>query len=223
MVGYGAGADQGTRRQRARSGGMGEQLVEAELHVLAAFGLAEELLFVVGNQGAVNLATAPGVTELIRRHRHRREGRARLARHEAEPLAELRRNEVAQRHVVDQYQQANVRLGRRSRGAHGHVVGDDPHLGLEIDAEFLAGHGNGFTRPQETVRGRLIHEGIGEKAGGHLGAARLAHALDVGQVGAAVEELVGPRQGARQGPELQRKGLGRLARVQCLVGLLERR
>ena len=85
------------------------------------------------------------------------------------------------------------RLGRRR--AHRDVAGDHRDLGLEVDAQVLARAddrrraGRGSRRlPPWYISGSV------QKKLGHLGAARLAHQLDVVDVRRAVGPLVGARQ-----------------------------
>ena len=81
-----------------------------------------------------------------------------------------------------------------ARRAHRHVVDDDRDLGLEVDAPGLVGHHDRIARAEEGVGAALVHQRIGPEAFRHLGAARLAHQLDVVHVGRAVRPLVGARQ-----------------------------
>ena len=93
--------------------------------------------------------------------------------------------------------------------AHRHIVGDDDDFGFEIDAPFLAADQDRIARPVEAGARRLIHQRIGVETLGHFGAARAAHALDVRQIRAAVDELVRARQrrGERAHVERERASL----------------
>ena len=106
--------------------------------------------------------------------------------------------------------------GLFGRHRHGHIIGDHDDLGLQIDAVVLADHLHRIMRPQELGAGGLIHQRIHVKGLGHLGIARPAHALDVRQVGAAVDELIGARQRRRQIGQIQFEHPVRLARLQRL-------
>jgi hypothetical protein len=154
---------------------MGDQLAEVEHHVGAAVGLAHLLAVPVHGHRQVHLALAPGLAEFVGRHRHRRECRGRLALEEAEALAQFGRDQVAQRDIVGQHHQADGFAGLLGRGAHPHVAGNHGHLGLEVDAEGLAGADDIVLRPDEVVRAALVHQRVGPELGWHLGAARLAH------------------------------------------------
>ena len=57
---------------------------------------------------------------------------------------------------------------------------------------------------RKAVRAALIHQGIGPEARGHLGAARLAHELDMVHVGRAVGPLIGARQRRQAGRFVER-------------------
>ena len=68
---------------------------------------------------------------------------------EAETLAELGRDQVAQRDVVDERHEPDRRGGLGPRGPHRHVVGDDRHLGFEIDAPGVVRKSDRLARPEE--------------------------------------------------------------------------
>ena len=90
-----------------------------------------------------------------------------------------------------------------------YVITNEPRNPSEAKT---AGHGLvGQTqvgaRPQQDVRTALVHQRVGPEARGHLGAARLAHELDVVHVGGAVEPLIGAWQGG-----------GELCRIESKAG-----
>ena len=124
--------------------------------------------------------------------------------HEAEALGELVRDQRPRGDVVDQQHELDVLAGARGAGAHRHVVGDHRHLGLEIDAPVLAARFDRIARADEAVGGALVHQRVGPEALGQLGAARLAHQLDVRDVGRAVQPLVRARQRRRAGALVER-------------------
>ena len=101
-------------------------------------------------QRQMQLAAVPGVAQLVRRDRDRREGRRGLRLEEAEALGEFGRDQVAQRHVVDQHDEPDRCTRLVAARAHRHVVDDDRDLGLEIDAPGLVGHaGSGRAAPRK--------------------------------------------------------------------------
>ena len=80
-----------------------------------ASGAPNHFAIDVGQQRQVQLVARHGLTQLVRGDEHRAED-ARLAL-PAEALRQLRRDQVAQRHVVDQPDQLDMRRGLRRGGA----------------------------------------------------------------------------------------------------------
>jgi len=68
---------------------------------------------------------------------------------------------------------------RLRRDSHRHVVGDHRDLAFQVDPELLARHRDVFAGSEKVVRAALVHERIDPEARRHLGAACLAHQLDV--------------------------------------------
>ena len=201
---------------------MGDERREIEGHVDAGVGAAERLAVQVDHQRQMNLAAVPGLAQFVRRHGDRREGRGWLGVEEAEPLGELRPGQRAQRHVVDQHDEADGIPGFLSAGAHRHVVDDHRHFCFAVDAPGLVGHADRVARRNEGVRATLIDQRIGPEARRHLDAPCLAHQFDVIDVGRAVRPLIGARQRrmrvalvkapGRHGTVLQRLGQRRQMR-----------
>ena len=135
---------------------------------------------------------------------------------EAEALGELVRDQTAKAHVVDQHYQHDVSRGAFGAHPHRHVVGNDGDLGLEIDAPILHRHGDVLARPQHAVRAALVHQRVGPQPRRHLGAARLAHQLDVIEVGAAISPLVRAGQRGSERGRIQGEGIGAPPLVQLL-------
>ena len=107
-----------------------------------------------------------------------------------------RRDQVAQRHVVDQHHQPDGAGASSARRALRHVAGDDRDLALEVDAPGFVRHADGIARPEEASRSRPGTSGDrSRRLSGMLGAPRLAHQLHMVHVGRAVRPLVGARQG----------------------------
>ena len=86
-----------------------------------------------------------------------------------------------------------------------HRVGDDRHLGLEVDAPRLVGGEDAVARPEKSVRAALVHQRVGPERVGQHGAARLVHQLDMIDVGTAIAPLEGTRQGRAEIPGIERK------------------
>ncbi len=87
LVGDGAGADDGARRQRASLGRMRHQLGEIELHVLTRLRRTEPLAIDMRQQRQMQLVATPVIAQFVRRDEHRRQRRARLGLEKAEALA----------------------------------------------------------------------------------------------------------------------------------------
>jgi hypothetical protein len=168
------------------------------------------------SSGRLELVVAPSVPELVRRDRDRREGRGGLAVQEAEALGELVRDQGAGGDVVDQHDEPDVAAGEAGRRAHRHVVGDDRDLGLQVHAPGFVRALDRVARSHEPVRGALVHERVGPEPLRQLGTARLPDQLDVGDVGGAVDPLVGARQGRGAGGLVERERVPGLAALQAL-------
>ena len=104
------------------------------------------------------------------------------------------RDEVAQADVVDQHDEPDRGARLLRRRAHRNVASHYRDLALEVDAPGLVGQRDRVARSEEGIRPALIHQRVGPEALRHLGAARLAHQLDVVDVGRTVDPLVGARQ-----------------------------
>ena len=105
FVGDGAGADDAPGREPSCARRMGDEPAEIEGHVCAGIGPAEEPAVHMHQQRAMQLGLAPGRTQLVRGHRHRRESRGGLGLEEAEALGKLARDQVSQRYVIGQHHQ----------------------------------------------------------------------------------------------------------------------
>ena len=170
---------------------MGDEFRKTECGVSTRIGTPEWLAVEIDFHHAMENASLPGIAKLVRCHRHRRKGRRRLRLEEAEPLAELGRNQIAKRYVIDQHHQLDMRRRILFRHAHRHVVGDHRHLSLHVDSPGLVGNGDRRARRQEIIRTALIHQRVGPEAVGHLGATRLTHQCHVIDIGRPVGPLVG--------------------------------
>ena len=143
-----------------------------------------------------------------------------FALEEAEALRELRRDQVAQRHVVGEHHQPDVRAAPRRRYAHRHVVGDHRHLGFEIDAPGLVGERDRDRGRRENSPSRPgTSAGSVQKVAGMPSAARPPHQLDVDHIGPAVRPLIGAGQGCGAFCGSKAKGLARAVLFQgCGAG-----
>ena len=173
---------------------MRDEFRKTECGVRARFGTAERLAVEIDFHHAVENASPPGIAKFVRCHRHRRKGRRRFRLEKAEPLAELGRNQIAKRYVVDQHHQLDIRRRIPFRHAHRHVAGDHCHLGLHVDSPGLVGNWYRRAWRQEIIGTALIHQRVGPEAVGHLGATGLAHQRHVIDIGRAVSPLVGARK-----------------------------
>ena len=201
----GAGREHGAGAERPGLGGMRDQVRVIEAHVGAAVGLAEQGLVDVHADRALDAAAVPGRAQFVWRDGHRRERGRGLAVDEAEVLGDLRRDEIAQRDVVGQHDEADVLSCPVVRRAGRHVAKDDGHLGLEVDAPVFAGGMDGIAGADEVIGVALVHHRVFFRVGRHLGAACLAHQFGVRQVGGGVQPLVGARQGRGALPGLERE------------------
>ena len=145
----------------------------------------------------MNLAVVPGIAQLVRCCRHRRERCRQLAVDEAGPLGQLGRDQAARRHVVDQHQQLDVVQGAVGRDAHRDVAGDHRNFGLQVEPPIVVAQLDRVLGSDEPIRCALVHQGVGPEPVGQLGPPRFAHQLHVGDVGGAVEPLEGAGQGRR--------------------------
>src|SRR5215207_3821745 len=89
-----AGADDRAGGERPRLCCVADQGRGVEGHVVAGVRAAEGLAVHGARERQRELGAVPRAAELVRRHRHGREGRRRLALEEAEALAELVRDEL---------------------------------------------------------------------------------------------------------------------------------
>ena len=220
-VGHRARADHRARHQRAGLGAVRNQGGEVESHVPSGVRRAHQVAVERRAQRQMQAGAIPGLAQLVSAHQHRREGGPGLGLIKAELLAQFRGNQLAQGHIVDQPDQLNVLSGLSGADPGGHIVGDHRHFGLEIDAPVLAFHGDGVLRADKGIRGPHIHQGVFPERGGQFGAARLAHQLDVGHVGAAIGPVIGPRQGRGAARDVKRFAGADLAGAQRGVARFE--
>ena len=201
-----------------------------------AFGQPKGLPFTAQESGSESLAPsqAPPSSSGVTATGEKADDGLRLE--EAEALAELVRDEVAQRHVVDDHHEPDRRRGLLSRRRHGDVAKDHRDLALEVDAPGFGRHRDRFARPEERVGAALVHQRIGPERRRHLGAPGPADELDVVHIGRAVGPLIGARQrrgavvlveaerGHRADLELARQiGEARAVALPVVEGRLQRR
>lgn len=173
---------------------MGDQLVKAELHVDAAIGRTEGLLVEVNGEFAAQAFAVPGCAQFVRCDCHRRKRCRALAVDKTKTFAQFRRDEIAQRHVVEDHQQADVIRGLVRWRTHRHIVKHYGDLGFEIDAPFLGQGLDRVARPDEIIRIALVHQRVLLEFGRHRRATRLPDKLNMREVGAGIEPLIGARQ-----------------------------
>src|SRR5450755_2258647 len=182
---------------------MRQELVKTETHVYARVRPAKKFAVDMADERQVQLAVAPSVRKLIGGRRDSGKCGRGLRLQEAKALGKLARNEIAQTPVVDEHDELHMAGGCCGRNAERHIVSHDRNLGLKIDALLLACERRIIAGAQKRIRASLIHERIGAKRGGHFSTARLAHELDMMQVGAAVEPLIGSRQRCCAGARIE--------------------
>jgi hypothetical protein len=117
----------------------------------------------------------------------------------------------------------DVRRRVRRRHAHRHVVCDDDDFGFEVDAPVLAAGEDRIARAVETGTDGLVHKRIDVEAFRHFRAARAAHAFDVREVGAAIDEFVGARQRRGKRGHVERERAVGFAVVQCFRQCIQTR
>ena len=191
---------------------MHDQAREVELHVAAAMRRPQHLIVDTDPHRQRKLAAIPHRAEFIRRHCQRGEGSGGLALHEAKALGQFLRNQIAQADIVDQGQQQDLVCGFVALNAHGGVIQDHCHFGLQIDTPVLGLAADVILRADEVVGVALVHQRVFAHFGGHLGAACLAHQFHMRQIGRGIQPLIGARQGggelAEIGLEQARAGTG---------------
>src|SRR5690625_3040208 len=165
----------------------------------------------------MKLAVAPVVAQLVGGNHHRRQRRARLGLQKAEALGQFAGNQSAQRHVVEKGDELDVVGTLFGIGPHGDIIGNDSDFSFKVNAPIGIFDFDGVERRQKAVGYALVHQGGGEEAVRNLGAARLEDALNVGQVGRAVEKLVTARQGSGQGAHVQLKAVGGPVGLQIVI------
>ena len=216
LVGDGAGADDGAGAEPPRLGGVRDQLRETRRSCPGpALGLPSSLPLIEASSGRCSLPSCQALAQLVRRHRHRRERRRRLAVEEAEALGELGRDQIAQRDVVDQHHAAGCARAASAAvapiGTSSVTTATSPSRSMPQASSASA---MGSRGAEKGVRAALVHQRIGPEARRHLGAARLAHQLDMVHVGRAVGPLIGARQRRRAAAFRSKstigKGAGRL-------------
>ena len=140
------------------------------------------------------------------RHGDRRERGRRLRLVEAEALRELGRNQVAQRPVVDEHQQPDVPAAPARRvvpiGTSSVITATSPSKSMPNSSLATGTSSRGA---EQVVGAALVHQRIGPEARRHLRAARLAHELDMVDVGRAVGPVIAraaaapaPRAGSKR-------------------------
>ncbi len=154
--------------------------------------------------GRCTLQSRHALAELVGRDRDRREGGRGLGLVEAEALGELAGNQVAQRPVVDQREQLDVR--RRPAAASVPIGTSSVITAISASRSMPQASSRErhvVARAEQVVRAALVDQRIGPERRRHFGAARLAHQLHVIDVGAAVHPVIGARQrrGALRGIE----------------------
>ena len=108
------------------------------------------------------------------------------------------------------------------RDAHWNVIRDDGQFGFHIDAVSFIRRDYRIARPDECIAAALIHERIFVETLGDSRAARFTNQLDVVEIGAAVQPLIGTRQRGLASGLVKGKTLG-CARVEQFISRRELR
>ena len=191
---------------------MGDQGRHVEIEVGAGIRMPERVAIQRNLHVERHFRAVPCVAERLRRRHDRRKCRRRLALKKAETLAELGRDQVAQADVVENADKLDVAARVVGGDAHRHVVENDENLRLHVDSPRLVGKFDVVPRPDHRIRRALVHQRVRVEVLRHLRAARLADQLDMVEIGAAVDPLIGARQDGRALRRLEREG-PRFARV----------
>jgi PAS domain S-box-containing protein len=174
-IAHRAGADDAARAHVARLADVRDQLAEMERHFLAGVAHADGAAVPGALQREVQAPCVPCFAEFVEGDRDGAKRRGGLALEEAEALGQLVGDEVAQRHVVGDHDEADAVQRLVGRGGHRHVAGDHRDLGFEVEAVVLARHGDVVGGPEEIVAAALVHERLRVVVGRHFGIAREAH------------------------------------------------
>ena len=153
-----AAADDRAGAEAPRARDVRDQIVEREVHLGAGVAIADQLAVVGRAHARVQATVAPRVAELVGRDRERRERGRRLALEEAEALRELVGHEVAQRAVVREQDEANVRRRGRGGRADRRVAEDHGHLGFVVETPRRIAELDRVARPEQIARAALIDD-----------------------------------------------------------------
>ena len=187
---------------------MGDQPGQVKGVIDAGVGHPQFFAVHGGVQGQVDLAAVPGVPQLVRRRRHRREGGPWFGLIKAELLGQLRRDQIPEGDIVQYGEQLDVLSRLFRRHARRHIVGDGGHLGFEVNAPVLVLHRNVVAGADKRIGRAHVHQRVGPEGFRQLGPPRLAHQLNMGDIGAAVGPVVsaGQRRGNLFGVEIEGAG-----------------
>ena len=134
LVGHRAAAQDGSGRERPRFGDVCDEIEERKVHRVARVRISHETVVQDRPESQVDAPVAPSVTELVRSHGERREGRRRFRTEEPEPLLEFDRDELTVSDVVRQRNEPDEPGRVLWRDAARSVAENDRDLGLEIES-----------------------------------------------------------------------------------------
>ncbi len=112
----------------------------------------------------MKLAAVPGIAQLVRGHRDRREGRGRLRLEEAKTLGEFGRDQAAQRDVVDEHDKADRARASSPMapiGTSPTTTAISPSMSTPQASSAIDDR---IARPEEAVGAALVHQRIGPEA-----------------------------------------------------------
>ena len=106
FVGYGSGTHNSARVQLPGMSGVADQLSEVKSHVCAGIRASKWRSVKLTENGQAYFSTIPGRAELIRCDCNGRKSARRFGLKKAKAFVQFSRNQIAQRDIVGQHQQA---------------------------------------------------------------------------------------------------------------------
>jgi hypothetical protein len=180
--------------------------VEGEVHRRPGIRVSDEDAVQRRSQAQVHAAVAPGVPELVRGHRERREGRRRLRHEKAEAFFQLRGDEPAIRDVVREQHEPDVRFRVDARRTLRRCAEHDRDFALEIQTPVRIRQHQRIPWTEQHAGTALIHERFGTQRLRQLGSSGLSHERDVREIRRAVHPFV--RTWQRRGESAWIHGFG---------------
>ena len=127
---------------------MGDDVMEAEVHLRPGIRVPVLRTVEVGDQREVEAAVLPCIPEFIRSYGEGAEGGRGLGAEEAEALGELAGDQIPEGDVVAEHHEADVLTDVLGPDALGCVIEDHRHLRLEIAAPGQVRQRDGVAGPR---------------------------------------------------------------------------